>query len=326
EIKCNTPQAHEIRDMLYSSPQLERLCLKDVGAPTLDASSGSESVSALPSAINLPILRTFAFRNVSRLISRQVLMHVRASFCNTVMMTGDKNSPIPLDPLVAPTGSELIAPAVMASKNLHIKLDIDGERIVRLHSEPAIAPEWAYWAKDTPGVDLYAALTSRGGISNIVTLDIDWSLHHHHDEEFPTPISILRFCPRLKELYFKEQRGSTIKPMILLLKDKEETLDGNASSQSSWVLPKLEILEFQASIVTDLEETAIEVKSLLEIRLTSASMPADGIPPSDMKVIGLPYALVVRLEDTMGSMFYQWEDIVYTSPMVSAENKTLPIT
>ncbi|KAG8988329.1 hypothetical protein FRB90_002826, partial [Tulasnella sp. 427] len=209
DIKYNNPLPHELCQMLYSSPQLQRLCLEDIGGSTSEGSSGS--TSELPSAfINLPFLGTFALRNVSKPIISEVLARLKARSCSTVMITGDQDHSILMDPLVTPAGPELLARSIIESNNLHLRLTMADTHAVHLRSNPAIAHEWVCWVKDTPGVDvklaansasvlgrswirLYAALNSSGGITGVVTLNVDWSLNPSQDEELPTPIGLLRF-------------------------------------------------------------------------------------------------------------------------------------
>ncbi|KAG8980131.1 hypothetical protein FRB90_007810, partial [Tulasnella sp. 427] len=340
DIKYNSPLPHELCQILYCSPQLERLCVKDVGGLTPEMSSGS--TSELPSVlINLPYLGTFAFRNVSRAITREVLARLEARSCSTIMITGDQDHSILMDPLVTPAGPGLLARSIIESNNLHLRLTMTETHAVHLRSNPAIAHEWVCWAKDTPGVDvklaansasvlgrswirLYAALNSSGGITGVVTLNIDWSLYPSQDEELPIPIGLLRFCPRLKELLVKERRASTLKPLLCLLKGTQETVDRTTGRTSTWFLPELEILEFHASIVPDMEETATEAKLLIETRLLTESASTDR-SFNNLKIIGLPWTLVTRLEDIASSVLPLWSDNIHATPMDVAVNSISPL-
>lgn len=297
DLKFNIPSLNHLYTILSSSPQLERLCVMNI--MSLDE-RGLGSVPTPSPPIRLPHLKTLAFDYVPTPILTGIVPLIQAFACHTVTVHEDE-VPVLLE-LQEPT-TELIAKPISLSKTLKLKLEVEDGTCLHIRSEPVVAKECVYWARDQPGVDvklaipssealpqlwsvLGNALRSHGGASGIISLEVEWAR-----QEFQFPFTLLEHCPMLASLRFIDYPGTTLQPLIQFLGGNSVGGNGVTCGQR-FPLPNLNSLCFYTKTIPNLEDCVSATKTLLERRY---SVLRDGVVAGDAKVLTdlrLPFPLV----------------------------------
>ncbi|KAG8917722.1 hypothetical protein FRC00_013294, partial [Tulasnella sp. 408] len=302
DLRDYLPDVDRLYIILSSSPELERLCLVNL-LPVHNQGFGSIPASSPP--VNLPVLQTLAFNYMPTPIQTSILPLIRAPACHTVIVR-EEEPPVSLE--LQETTIELIAKPISLSESLKLKLDVDDGAYLHFHSEPVVAREYVYWARDQPGVDVKLAilstealprlwtflgttLRSHGGAPRITSLQVKWD-----GQEYPFPFTLLEHCRGLRSLKFINCSGTTLQPLV-------EFLGGNRIGGSSdslehrFPLPSLTSLKFYVNVIPDLEECVRGTKYLLEQRYPALQ---DGLGASDVQVmtgLHLPSPVVHALRE-----------------------------
>ncbi|KAG8910090.1 hypothetical protein FRC01_006548 [Tulasnella sp. 417] len=301
DLKSNIPQVDQLYTILSSSPQLERLCLINIVSLY---ERGLGSVPAGSPLVNLPVLKTLTFDYVPTPIITNILPLIRALACHTVTVY-EEELPVLLE--LQETTVELIAKPVSLSKSLKLKLEIYDGIFLHIRSEPVVAKDCVYWARDEPGVDvklaipsievlpqlwsvLSSSLGSHGGAPNIAFLEVEWA-----GQEFPFPFTLLDHCPALTSLRFIDHPGTTLQPLIQFLAG-ERIGRSVVTSEDRFPLPILNSVSFYTQSIPNLESCISSTKILLEQRYP---VSRDGVLAADAQVLTnlrLPFPLVHALQ------------------------------
>ncbi|KAG8939482.1 hypothetical protein FRC00_013870, partial [Tulasnella sp. 408] len=270
DFKYHIPQITDLYAILSSSPELERFCMINI-VLSEDESLGTPPTFVRP--IHLPHLRTLALSHVSTVILRGIIPLIRASACHTLVIDGDRDFSVALEP--QETTAQLIAKSIVLSKSLKLGVEEDDTTCIWIRSEPTIDSNWACWARDRPGVSvklavrsaeaisqlwdyLGNALSSHGEATSIGSIGVEWA-----GQEIPFPYTLLEHCPALTSLQFKDDSGTTLYPLIQFLGGNG--MKGNViNSESQFPLPKLGSLCFSGQTIPNLDVCVSGAKELLE--------------------------------------------------------------
>ncbi|KIO27985.1 hypothetical protein M407DRAFT_22753 [Tulasnella calospora MUT 4182] len=310
DLKYNIPPVNHLYNILSSSPQLERLCLMNI-VSLYEPGLGSLPTSAPP--INLPALKTLAFDCVPTPILTSILPRIRALACHTITVH-EEELPVFLE--LQETTIELIAKPINLSNVLKLKLEVDDGTCLHIRSEPVVAKEFVYWARDQPGVDIKLAipstevlpqfwgvlgnaLRSHGGAPNITSLEVEWTgqefLFPFTVLKFPFPFTVLEHFPVLTSLRFIDYPGTTLHPLIQFL-GGNRTGGSGVAFEHRFPLPSLNSLSFYAKTIPNLKDCVSSTKTLLERRYP---VSGDGVFTGDAQVLNdlcLPNPLVHALQ------------------------------
>ncbi|KAG9043683.1 hypothetical protein FS837_009251 [Tulasnella sp. UAMH 9824] len=317
DFKYHIPQITDLYAILSSSPELERFCMINIG-PSEDESL--ESPPAFVRPIHLPQLKTLAFSHVATGIGQGILPLIRASSCRTVVIDGDRDFVVALEPQEATT--QLIAKAMVLSNFLEVGAGVeeDDGACIWIRSEPTIDNNWACWARDRPGVNVKLAVPSaediprlweylgnalriHGGATGIDSIEVEWA-----GQIIPFPFTLLEHCPALTSLRFNDNAGTTLYPLIQFL--GRNGLKGSViNSESHFPLPKLGSLSLSGQMIPNLEACVSGTKELLERRYPALR---EGVVSGDAQVLKhlyLPSPLVDALQQGGVATSFNMEEI-----------------
>lgn len=316
DFKHNIPQITDLYAILSSSPELERLCMINIA---LSEDESLESPPTFVRPIQLPHLKTLVFSQVPTVIGQGIVPLIRASACHTIVIDGDHDFSVALEP--QETTTQLIAKSIVLSKSLKLGMVDDDAACIWIRSQPTmIDTNWACWARDQPGVNvklavrsaqviprlwdyLGNALRSHGGAASIGSIGVEWA-----GEEIPFPFTLLEHCPALTSLQFNDNSGTTLYPLI-------QFLGGNGikanviNSESQFPLPKLGSLCFSGQTIPNLEACVSGAKDLLERRYPPLREGVVSGDPQVLKDLYLPSPLVEALQQGGVATSFNLENI-----------------
>ncbi|KAG8917099.1 hypothetical protein FRC00_014040 [Tulasnella sp. 408] len=225
--------------------------------------------------IRLPHLKTLAFDYVPTPIITGIIPLIQTSASHTVTVHEDE---VPVLLELQETTTELIAKPISLSKTLKLKLEVDDGTCLHIRSEPVVAKECVYWARN--------ALRGHGGASGVISLEVEWAR-----QEFQFPFTLLEHCPMLASLRIIDYYGATLHPLIQFLGGNSVGGNGVTVGQR-FPLPNLNSLCFYAKTIPNLEDCVGATKTLLERRYP---VLRDGVVAGDPEVLTdlrLPFPLV----------------------------------
>lgn len=315
DFKHHIPQIIDLHAILSSSPELERFCMINI-TPSDDESLESPPTFIRP--IHLPQLKTLAFSHVPTVIGQGIIPLIRASACHTIVIDGDRDFSVALEP--QETTTQLIAKSMILSNFLKLGVEEDDAACIWIRSGPTIDSNWTCWARDRPGVNVKLAVPSteviprlwdyldnairgHGGGTIIESIEVEWA-----GQEIPFPFTLLEHCPALTSLRFDDKSGTTLYPLIQFLGGNR--MQGSViNSESQFPLPLLSSLCISGQTIPNPEACVSGTKELLERRYPALR---EGVVSGDAQVLKnlyLPSPLVDALQQGEVATSFNLEDI-----------------